>query len=94
MGIAHRDLKPENLFISNIKLNYSQSKQVKIYKIGDFGFAAQKKQFDLAMGTIPYMAPQMFRKQKYNNKVDIWSLGVIGFEILYGSLYFIGKNVF
>ena len=49
----------------------------KVYKIGDFGFASQKQEYDIAMGTIPYMAPEMLIKGKYTSKVDIWSLGVI-----------------
>lgn len=57
MGIAHRDLKPENIFISSVKLGQGEGKETKIYKIGDFGFAAQKQDFDIAMGTVPYMAP-------------------------------------
>lgn len=44
------------------------------------------------MGTIPYMAPEMFAKGKYSNAVDIWSLGVIGFQILFNKLYFDGKD--
>lgn len=43
MGIVHRDLKPENIFISSVKLGQGEGKEMKVYKIGDFGFAAQKK---------------------------------------------------
>lgn len=50
---------------------------MKIYKLGDFGFATHKKNLDLAMGTLMYMAPEMFSKGNYTNKVDVWSFGVI-----------------
>lgn len=94
MGISHRDLKPENVFISSTRVGQGDGKDKIIYKIGDFGFAAQKQQFDIAMGTFPYMAPEMFKKEKYTNKVDVWSLGIIGHQIMFGGLYFIGKDKF
>lgn len=40
------------------------------------------------------MAPEMFKKEKYTNKVDVWSLGIIGYQIMFGGLYFIGKDKF
>jgi serine/threonine protein kinase len=43
MGISHRDLKPENIFVTS--MTDQTQKNVKIYKIGDFGFAAQKNSF-------------------------------------------------
>ena len=33
-----------------------------VFKIGDFGFADRKQDYDIAMGTLPYMAPEMFKK--------------------------------
>ena len=76
MGIVHRDLKPENIFITKGVISGFEEK---VYKIGDFGFAAQKQDYDIAMGTIPYMAPEMLARGKYTNAVDVWSLGVIAY---------------
>ncbi len=81
MGITHRDLKLENIFID---MQGAQG----VYKIGDFGFAEQKKEHVEVFGTLPYMAPEIIMNQKYDNKVDVWSLGVIGHQLLFGKLYF------
>ena len=74
-NIIHRDLKPENIFrLNNNKI-----------KIGDFGVAKQldqnKKSANSMYGTLNYVAPELL-KGKYNNKVDIWSLGCIIYELL------------
>ena len=79
--IAHRDIKPENIFIHN-----------GIYKIGDFGFASQKKLFGTTLGTYPYMAPEIFQNKEYSNKVDIWAVGVMLHEMIFGELFFIGNS--
>jgi serine/threonine protein kinase len=54
LSISHRDLKPENVFIAESTLNGSSEM---IFKIGDFGFAAQKQTFTEVLGTYPFMAP-------------------------------------
>ena len=49
-------------------------------KIADLGFAQKFERdsgLDLVVGTPFYMAPEMLNRQKYNEKVDVWSLGVI-----------------
>lgn len=79
--IAHRDIKPENIFIHN-----------GIYKIGDFGFASQKKIFGTTLGTYPYMAPEIFQNKDYTSKIDVWAVGVMLHEMLFGELYFIGNS--
>mgnify|MGYP003571341013 CR=1 FL=1 len=74
--IIHRDLKPENIFINE---------DYKI-KIGDFGISKQLKganeyAYTCNKGTFNYMAPEMFGDSKYTNKVDIWALGCILYEL-------------
>ena len=44
------------------------------------------------MGTLLYMAPEMFLSSGYTNKVDIWSFGVIVYELIFKRLYFRGKD--
>ena len=74
-NIIHRDLKPENIFIS---------KDYKI-KIGDFGISKKLNQTKHAktqgIGTSNYMAPELIKGGIYDNKVDIWALGCIIYEL-------------
>ena len=83
-NLIHRDLKPENIFLTT---------DIKI-KIGDFGISKQLNNTQFAKtqcGTPIYMAPEILRGEKYNNKVDIWSLGTIIYELCTSNIYF-GNN--
>ena len=83
-GYAHRNLKPENILIDendNIKLC-------------NFGFCVslnegERKTF---CGKFEYIAPEMIKEQPYNQSIDIWSLGVILYEMLHGYSPFKYEN--
>ena len=69
-NLIHRDLKPSNIFIS---------KDNKM-KIGDFGISKQligTKHANTKTGTSNYMAQEILKGEKYDNKIDIWALGCI-----------------
>lgn len=62
-----------------------------IIKLGDFGFSKILKDENFAISTIGtpyYMAPELWEGHKYDSKVDIWSLGICLYEMLFGYLPF------
>jgi len=83
-GIIHRDLKPGNLLIA-------VEGGVSHLKITDFTFARFIDPGDLAttlVGTPLYMAPEIFEDHRYTDKADLWSIGVILYQMLTGHIPF------
>ena len=81
-NIVHRDLKPENILL------HCKCEECFDVKISDFGFSCMfdpKEELNVSMGTLNYMAPEMIRFKGYTEKVDIWSVGVIAFQLLTGN---------
>ncbi|KAG0496402.1 hypothetical protein HPP92_001093 [Vanilla planifolia] len=86
--IIHRDLKPENILLSAPNSDA-------VLKIADFGFSriVQPGEYtDFVCGSPLYMAPEVMQFQKYDYKVDMWSVGAILFELLNGYPPFSGRN--
>lgn len=88
-GIVHRDLKPENILLEP-DMDFDKM------KIIDFGTAVPynpkaKKSLNEVLGTPFYIAPEVL-KGNYNEKCDVWSIGVITFMILSGKAPFFGRD--
>jgi serine/threonine protein kinase len=82
-SIIHRDLKPENILITN-------ENQIKIC---DFGWCAEgNNERSTYCGTLDYMAPEVLKGYNYTNKVDIWALGILLFEMTHGQPPFNAKS--
>lgn len=84
-NIIHRDLKPANILLKGTQC-----------KISDFGFAksmeSENSFLKSIVGTPLYMSPQLLQKQKYTNKSDLWSVGLIFYEMLQGKTPWMATN--
>lgn len=84
-GIMHRDIKLANILLT------SSSDQTCDIRVADFGFARFLNENSFAatqLGTPLYMAPEIFNNETYSYKADVWSLGVLSYEILTGKPVF------
>ena len=86
-GIIHRDIKPSNIMIN--KSGY--------VKITDFGIAkvrSAQSATEGIFGSPSYMAPEQIKERPLDNRVDIFSLGCVLYELLTGEVAFQGENIF
>ncbi len=74
-NVIHRDIKVDNVFFNGFDS----------FKLGDFGISKQLEKTQSALsqkGTNMYMAPEVFRAEKYDHTVDIYSLGIMLYRLL------------
>lgn len=89
MGVVHRDLKPANILINDSDL----------VKIVDFGLAAAARKIDarltksgILVGTPTYMAPEQVRGRTIDSRTDIYTLGIILYEMFVGTAPYTGDE--
>lgn len=92
IGVCHRDLKLENLM-------FKRKSSLSGLKIIDFGLSREEQpnkgqtEMRTLCGTLDYLAPELVTSNKsYNNKVDIWSIGVIIYTLMSGGMPFYDKR--
>jgi serine/threonine protein kinase len=92
-GIVHRDLKPDNIVLTD------RAGETDFVKVLDFGIAARRESADaqkeqkltqqgMVLGTPPYMSPEQFTGKALDARSDVYSLGVMAYEMLVGKLPF------
>ncbi|XP_050514664.1 uncharacterized protein LOC126889951 [Diabrotica virgifera virgifera] len=88
LKVTHRDIKPDNIVLEHCE----ERKTKTIYKIIDLGYAKELGDSTVSfVGTLHYLAPEIFEAKSYNSSVDYWSMGILTFEIICGFLPFLAN---
>ncbi|MCL6493842.1 MAG: serine/threonine protein kinase [Ignavibacterium sp.] len=81
------DLKPENILVSN----YSNKPQIKLIDFGLAEYQLRELNIDVK-GTAHYIAPELLKKEPHDHTVDLYSLGILLYRIVYGRFPFSADN--
>lgn len=93
-GCAHRDIKPMNILLTrknkSLEVNelYDDKENI-VMKLADFGLSrshsdASDNLMDTICGSPLYMAPELIFNKKYDTKADLWSFGIVMYQLLFG----------
>ena len=90
--IVHRDLKLDNILV---KFDKTDNKKYTL-KLTDYGASKRlltmTKRFATTVGTCNYMAPEILNEKSYKEKCDLWSLGIIIFNLFFKRFPYVGSN--
>jgi len=90
-NIMHRDIKPQNILV----VKNSDANCPFTFKLSDFNYATRVYDKELKSsicGTPLYMSPELLTQTRYTNKSDLWSIGLVLYEIAYGNHPFAGAT--
>ena len=85
-NVIHRDIKPENILIMDLDKMH--------VKLCDFGWSTHTidERRMTFCGTVDYVAPELIHSKPYDDKIDIWAVGILTYELLTGQAPFTGNN--
>ncbi|KAL9331655.1 hypothetical protein ACSQ67_001265 [Phaseolus vulgaris] len=85
LGVSHRDIKPDNIL-------FDEENRLKLADFGSADTFKEGEPMSGVVGTPPYVAPEILAGRDYNEKVDVWSGGVVLYQMLAGFLPFRGDS--
>ena len=85
-NVIHRDIKPENILIMDLEKMH--------VKLCDFGWSTHTidERRMTFCGTVDYVAPELIYQEPYDEKIDIWAVGILTYELLTGAAPFTGTS--
>ncbi|MDX2336261.1 serine/threonine protein kinase [Brevundimonas vesicularis] len=91
--VAHQDLKPENVFVRDYRSDMQalEGEIVRVPKLADFGSANLASEIGEFGGTRPYMAPEQWTREPLGQHTSVWSIGLIGYELMSRGLHPMGQ---